>query len=103
MTAPGGETGLSPAAEAVVQAIRREHSRRGWRLPDETWSRVLAEAVEKAVAPVIAAAERERIALLAEEYDAFVPVTREDTYGQEYQGSEPFADVIREQVTEAGQ
>lgn len=61
-----------------------------------TMTACVGAAIE-AAAPLIAAAERERIAVLAEKHDAFVPVTREDTYGAEYQGSEPFADLIREQ------
>jgi hypothetical protein len=45
--------------EAAQEAIRREHSRRGWTLPQDWWSRELAGAVVRAVMLSAAGGERE--------------------------------------------
>jgi hypothetical protein len=58
--------------------------------------RAIAESILDVAAPLIAAAERERIRQLANDYDAVYPVDREDTYGGEYQVGVPFADLLEE-------
>lgn len=52
---------MTSAAEAAYLAIRHEYARRGRPLPDEPWTRILAQAAVEAAGPVIAAGERDRI------------------------------------------
>jgi hypothetical protein len=91
-TSPPEKIDWNAAARAIpeewVKAAERGYSMHG---------AGLLRNILAAVEPHIRAAERERIAKLAEDYGAAYPVTRQDTYGGEYEAGVSFADLIREE------